>query len=307
MSTIILPDTLPSENDLFEQIMLTNETVWQNICKHDIEKWLQNFKGMVFSINYERRLALWLLTNYVYYNQHEVRHLCKVMFKGYLHNTLEKQTIEGATLKEKIKTILENTRFYYLGKPSESGAFILFYFRQENNLLLKYFLPNTDRLPNNITNIVYIDDVTISGSQAQKYFERDQSCAGRRNVLLTILATNDAIKRLHNIGLETLSCITLDDRSKCFSKVSNVFIDYMDNMDNCKTFALEYGKICLNNHPVKIDPLGYMSDAYTFGFFYNTPDNTLPIFWADTSGWTPIMKRYEKFPKGGLFDDERFI
>jgi len=29
------------------------------------------------------------------------------------------------------------------------------------------------------------------------------------------------------------------------------------------------------------------------GFFYNIPNNTLPIFWSDKYGWFPLFKRYE--------------
>jgi len=41
-------------------------------------------------------------------------------------------------------------------------------------------------------------------------------------------------------------------------------------------------------------PLGYANGQYTFGFFYNTPDNTLPLFWSSNAQWIPLMKRYEK-------------
>ena len=49
--------------------------------------------------------------------------------------------------------------------------------------------------------------------------------------------------------------------------------------------------------------LGYNNDAYAFGFFYNTPDNTLPIFWSDHGDWKPIMKRYDKkYTNGGYHE-----
>ena len=32
---------------------------------------------------------------------------------------------------------------------------------------------------------------------------------------------------------------------------------------------------------VKWNPLGYQDSELAFGFYYNIPDNTLPIFWAD--------------------------
>ncbi len=56
-----------------------------------------------------------------------------------------------------------------------------------------------------------------------------------------------------------------------------------------KQFVSHYGK----RIPF-VEPLGYENGEYTFGFFYNTPDNTLPIFWGQVNGWVPIIKRYHK-------------
>ena len=30
------------------------------------------------------------------------------------------------------------------------------------------------------------------------------------------------------------------------------------------------------------------------GTYYNTPNNTLPIFWSDENSWQPIFQRYNK-------------
>ena len=61
----------------------------------------------------------------------------------------------------------------------------------------------------------------------------------------------------------------------------------------------------------KIDsenPLGYKNGEYAFGFFYNTPDNTLPIFWGTNNGWCPIFKRYDKnYKRKNLEINERFL
>jgi len=54
--------------------------------------------------------------------------------------------------------------------------------------------------------------------------------------------------------------------------------------------------------------LGHSNGQYAFGFYYNTPNNTLPLFWSDQNGWIPIMKRYDKvYGKGGSFELGRFI
>ena len=57
---------IPTEEELLRQIMLTVENVWGNrLSSEDIGKWLSNFDGSVFPLYYERRLALYLLANFV--------------------------------------------------------------------------------------------------------------------------------------------------------------------------------------------------------------------------------------------------
>ena len=59
---------LPDEEILFNQIKKTLKIAWRiNISKERINEWLNNFNGDVYDIDYERRIALLLLTNFVYY------------------------------------------------------------------------------------------------------------------------------------------------------------------------------------------------------------------------------------------------
>jgi len=293
-----LDDSFPSEQELFKQIMLTNEAVWNNrLSKNDIENWLSNFKGEVFDISYERQLALWLLANFVFYNENEVRHLCKTLYREFIHQMLQREIKRGVfNIEDSLKQIYHTSRFYHLGKPGESGAFILYYFRHENKLPLQIFINRPEKLPSDVTNIIFIDDVTISGKQADKYLERETISydEDKTKILLTFFSTNEAVQLLGENDIQVISCIILDERSKCFSDNSSQFQACRGKLEDCKKFATIYGEKSLKFHSVSLHPLGFMHGEYTFGFFYNTPDNTLPIFWADNQGWKPIMKRYEK-------------
>lgn len=295
---------LPTEEELFKKVMLTNDFVWENkFNKDDIEKWLFNFKGNVFDIQYERQIALWLLSNFVYYNIAEVKHLCRTLFRDFIHyiliNENKKQTIE-----EGLDVILKESRFYPLGGAGESGAYLIYYFRQENKLH-KEMISQPDKLPH-IKNKIFVDDVTISGNQAEDYLK--EYIDDNKNIfLLTLISTDESVKLLEKKKVKVISCITLDERSKCFSEKSDIFNNYKHKLEDCKKFVIEYGKKSLSLHDGKISPLGYNSGEYMFGFFYNTPDNTLPIFWADNPGWKPIMKRYEKYTRSTFDDFGRFI
>lgn len=295
---------LPSEEELFKKLMLTSDIAWKkDFSKDDIEDWLSNFKGDVFDVAYERQIALWLLSNYVYYNMDEVKHLCKTLFRDFIHymliNEKKEQDIENS-----LKDILNESIFYPLGAAGESGAYIMYYFRQVNKLH-KEMIIQSDKLPN-IKNKIFVDDVTISGKQAEKYL-KEYIDVDKKIFLLTLISTYESIELLEKKNIKVISCIILDERSKCFSKKSDMFNGYENKLDDCKKFAIEYGGKSLILHDVKMPPLGYKDGEYTFGFFYNTPDNTLPIFWADNSNWKPIMKRYEKYTRSTFDDFGRFI
>lgn len=300
-----LLDILP-EDGVYKQIMLTNEMMWDNkFKKPKIEKWLSNFTGEVDDQYYEKRIALWLLLNYVYYNEKEVRHLCKSLFNKFIHLQLVQNIdILGKDIKTTLFNLLNNVCFSYLGQPSESSAYMLYYFRQENDLRTEYFPKNIEKLPKSVDTVIFIDDVTISGSQADKYLERD--CSENKNInnyfLLTLISTEEATKQIKQSEMEVMSCIQLDDHNKCFSANSLIFNNMEEHIEKGKKIAKEYGKSLWPRHP-----LGYKNGEYAFGFFYNTPDNTLPIFWSDVNGWNPLMKRHLKIPWRKEYGFGRFL
>ena len=41
-------------------------------------------------------------------------------------------------------------------------------------------------------------------------------------------------------------------------------------------------------------PLGFDDGQQAFGFYYNTPDNSLPVFWCESANWKSIFKRNHK-------------
>lgn len=155
---------IPTSEELLKQIMITIEVAWRNGLElSTIEKWLENFTGEALEDKEkERNLALWMLYNFTYYNEEEIKHLCKLMLKKYLHMTLQDNHVNI----EEINQILKDSKFIPLGRSSESGAYVLYLFRQENDLPVIFFGDEQENLKGQ--NVVFIDDVTLSGSQALK-------------------------------------------------------------------------------------------------------------------------------------------
>lgn len=289
---------------LMRIIRNTSIVAWQKeISEEKINNWLKNFDGSFFEqVEHERKLALWLLAHFTYYTMNDVKILCKSLFNQFLHIKLKEE--KNIDLNKSIDNIITNTVFVGLGNDSESGNNILYYFRQENNLKKDSFEIRPDK---RYQNIVYIDDVTISGDQALNYIQAQNILAD--NIYVAVLiATKDAFERLKKNQLkkiEPLSAMILDERDQAFSDCSYVFSDseIVKTKDVVKDFCTMYGKRAVKGWGyMEGHPRGFADGQYMFGFEYNTPDNTLPIFWGTGNGWTPLFKRYPK-----IFDEKEYI
>jgi hypothetical protein len=290
------------ENYLDEQhlkriVLDTSIVAWKRAVEEcDIEKWLDNFQGLCFKpVELERKIALWLLAHFTYYTLDDVRILCREMFDKYIHIKLLENSTDEMDLKETIEQILQRTLFTGLGNNSESGNNILYYFRQENQLpKLNFKIDNEKRY----SDIVYIDDVTLSGSQAISYIKANNLQAD--NIYFaTLMASETATKKIieETAQVKMISAMVLDERERAFAEESHIFSDTKISgiKSTVKTFCEYYGKIAITgDNDMQGCPLGYGNGQYLIGFAYNTPDNTLPIFWGTATGWNPIFKRYPK-------------
>ena len=300
----------PSEEDLLNIIMHTSTTGWEGeLVEKDIETWLENFKGEVYDIKLERLLALWLLSHFTYYNESEVKHLCRVLYKDLLHYILKETTTPGSNIEDTLKLFFSKSNIISAEETSGSGGFIAYIFRQENQLPIKQlFNFSLENIGDKIENVIVIDDVTLtSGKDGQMYnfWEKAKLKYPKKNFyLLTLVASESSCEFLSNtFDLKIVTTVKLDKRDKCFANESDVFSSFPNLIPIAKTFAEHYGK--------KIgitDPLGYKDGQFTFGFYYNTPDNTLPIFWGQINSWVPVLRRYHKNYRTLKFlNHERFI
>ncbi|NLN72533.1 MAG: hypothetical protein GX137_07120 [Thermoplasmatales archaeon] len=270
-------------------------TAWGNrIERPHLDRWLRNFDGSVLrNEGVEKKIALWLLINFTFYSDKEIRALCRYMYEDYIHSKLLQYDSVGFMSKDsitkKIQHIIDSTVFLPLGNPSESGTNILYFFRQENGLSKQSFVLSDGV---EYENAVFIDDVTISGSQASLYI-KDKCFNTKNNFILTFIATDEAIQYLSQEQTEfkLIYSILLDDRSKCFSTNSFVFSGIRSGciLSLAKKMCEGYGNLIFPSNP-----LGFGNGQYLFGFFYNTPDNTLPIIWGNVGKWMPIFPRYDK-------------
>ncbi|WP_418263663.1 hypothetical protein [Flavobacterium faecale] len=314
------------EENLNERILTLNKTVWENkISGIKITNWLNNFKN-----GDEKIMALYLLSEFMYFGETQMKVLLKTLYRDLFRYPLIKKIREskGHILDSKIieneyAKKLRETRFLGIGNPSESGGHLLYFFRQENNLSKRNFINSFEIAKEDnkgVTKIVFLDDFCGSGSQAtdKKYIEFiDEIKSLKKGIeidYLMLVATSNGMQKVidSNIFNDVNAVIKLDNSFKCFESDSR----YLKNMNlpftstDIKDFARSHGvKLMLDfwfNYGIKDyeelqkksfnDSLGFGDCQLLLGFNHNTPDNTLPIFWYDEQDfeWTPIFKRYNK-------------
>lgn len=308
---------LPSEELLLNTFHKTISTAWNignKIHQTNIDKWLNNFTGDALTTDalkkpdaatLEKQLALFLLCNFVYYNENEIRYLTRVMFEKYIHCCIESEMITDVD-DSKINILLKKTQFTPLGRISESSSYLLYHFRQENDLSKENFAENSS-----IENIVFVDDFAITGTQAciyiKDYIKKNKDkLANKKIYILLIIATENAKREFAQLNeVIILPCITMDDKSKAFSDTSIVFERFKpEYKELAKKMCEYYGRKLVD---AGVSPLGFGNDGYLFGAYYNIPDNTLPIFWSNKNDWNYLFKRYNKKYFGGVSLGGRYV
>lgn len=273
---------------------------WNDCIKlNDIEEWLDNFQGKVFDVDNEKILALMLLNNFIYLSHNEVLHLCRVIFYEYMHTI----AVEGQDYNK----VINHTTFYPIGNPSESSSLVMYFFRIANDIPKDRF-DYYPRVANNENRVVFIDDISSSGQQAGKYIKKYLETHGAEKKYIsymTLIGTKEAAKIFKELNVNFKSACLLDSRMKLFSDNSYTKFNNDERIILCK-FVKDY------KNEVNWCPLGYKNSELALGFYYNVPDNCLPIFWSEHDRWKSIFKRFHKKynsnQKGEVFNDrDKFI
>ena len=291
-----------SSNDLEEQIRAISHSAWNGQLEMlTLNSWLGNFTGEFFeNKTAEQNLALWLALHFVFYTDQDIRSLSRNLWWKFVHQKMEEYSSSGfmkdKTLDEKYQYIIENTRICPLGNCGGSGTNVCYFFRQSNGLKKEMFGLNGDKFEY----LILVDDATVSGHQAMECLEDYKLISCESKYVLNYIST---VKAKEYIGDSAclISSIELDDKSKCFDENSYVFSRHKSWISVAKRMCKYYGE--------KLDPrnpLGYRRGQYAFGFYYNIPNNSLPIFWGTLGGWVPLFNRYfsDHDAMGDLFDEK---
>ncbi|WP_417445462.1 hypothetical protein [Kangiella sp.] len=314
-------------DELKTKIVSLNIYAWGNIHHWDeIEDWINNFNNSDIDFTDKHRAnLLHLLSHFLYFGSSEMRELLKSLYRDFFQRERIKEirkengdTKDLALVSTKYEEVLNLTRFYGIGNPSESGTHLLYYFRQENNISKKLFSHSgeifdiksySDSTKTEVSlsdlsikHYVFLDDFAGSGQQAVRYSNQKNLIKNIKTFnpeavisYFALVATEDGLSKIKSkCDFDFVDAVCILDKSfKCFSKnarqfiVDNKYIDKELTKDLCES----------NGRLLSTKPLGFGDGQILLSFNHNTPNNTLPVFWSsgnENKPWKPIFKRYLK-------------
>ncbi|MCI1057051.1 phosphoribosyltransferase-like protein [Stenotrophomonas maltophilia] len=316
-------------HELTSKLQALSDHAWDSEVRWPvIDAWRNNFVGTHGGAD-EERYSLFMLTKFMYFSKNLMREMLKSLYRDKFEGP-EVQRIRrnfGGTLDSQLvrghyEQHLRHTRFIGVGNPSESGAHLLYYFRQINGLSKDLFSdfhrafsarvgPASGRSAGvtvsyeprdaDISNYVFFDDLVGSGSQVAGYLTNElaalrSSHPNIRLQFLSLFATTEGLERLNSPKLfdgQASTLFEMDGTFKAFEANSRYF-------KGCPAwFDIGVARNMVSLYGESLFPgrgLGYKDGQLLMGFTHNTPDNVPCIFWSPgrDGKWNPVFLRYDK-------------
>lgn len=240
------------EAEFLNAIQALNTCVWRDrVDTPTIEQWLKEFGTDCQPGTPGRLHALYLLSRFTYFGDQEVRALLRALYRDHFRYPIVTEirrqagdTRDEDVLRAGFALELSQTRFLGMGNPSESGAHLLYHYRQENELPTKRFIsPHeifdlTQKEPvladPKITRYVFIDDFCGSGIQGVRYSRAlmqriseaaEQAGVKPRIAYHVLVGTTKGLQRVRTEAkFDEISCVLeRDETFRAFTKASRYF------------------------------------------------------------------------------------
>ncbi len=247
-----------------------------DLSEKDYKKWINQFEDD------EQKYINKLIENFNYFSLRRLQVNLKQLYEKIL---------------KEIHSV-NNTIFVPVGYVVKSGSVVAYFFKKINKLRENHFLPYSElneKSLKNVTNLVFIDDFIGSGQQClnvhQNLIEKlNQIGIKPKLIYATIVGYNEGIKLIQN----NTSFIPISQNIYSIEDLpfhnNSTFFDNEEERNRAKEIVKKYGK---NLYPKY--PLGYKGNSSLLGFFYSTPNNTLPIFWSSQNNWIPLLTRGDDY------------
>lgn len=243
-----------------------------------IDKWLQAFPEE------EHPFLLELLMQFYYYSEERIKEKVVQLYDAFM------KRYQG-DMEEVIYTKMIKEQ----GVACSDILFISFWMQNnimyscaENNIL---GLLEAEQIPKEL---VVVDDYSGTGKTFIKTVDRmlqvNDLVQDANFYFLTLHITHRAVQQIEeyakNVGI-SIDIISLDYSDEAFKK------NYIYNEIEAEQKKRYYTELC-SKHMIKKYVLGFEDVSSLVAFHYNTPNNTLGIFWQDLMDFTALFPRKEK-------------
>lgn len=261
----------------------------ERVCNFNekVYEWLNQVKQK------EQKYLMDLLSRFEYYDRVKIRDTFKSLYEEY----------------KRIEPEYQDT--IYLPVASKGGVVngateLINLFQRVGNISkkriayqIKEFYDNYDI--NDIKNIVLIDDIIGSGTTTKYFIEhlRDKYpgfIENKKIYIMAIVLLDKGVNVIKSFAVENklnIEFIRTNYHQKAFSP------NYIFPEKNVYIARRAIEKLEKMIAKRGVDVLGYKKSQALLAFYYNTPNNTLSIFWClnEKCDWKPLIKRYEN-PEG---------
>lgn len=248
-----------------------------------LEEWLAQFDG-----DGERLLALRLLEQVRLFTLSDVRQALQA-----LHGKLASQPGFDAA----------RTRYTSFAE-GKSGGLVQYFYRTSNHLHHRLGvdwsdlvgpLASADDTPAADT-LIIVDDTIGTGREAAWYFEQAAPALARwrRKCFLALVGFREGLEMLAQAAPD-MEVYCAEVHEKLFDPRHTVFTE--TEKQDISAMLCRYGERVYppSRYGPIATPYGYRDGQALLAYFYNTPSNTLPIFWSVENGWKPILQRFDSY------------
>ena len=239
-----------------------------NITDSEIEAWLGQFEPD------ERPLIARLLDGFIYLNFNRTRSLAIELCDQ---------------LRLKLGDAFAKAWYLSMGGPAKSGGLVAYFYRTLNQISSDRFLSYmaVGEQVRAGDPVVMLDDLLASGHQALSEWKRDGNLFHGHPTFLATLVSCETGRTFveERSELESISALHLNRSDEPLASTSTLFPD-MAERDRLRNILEKYGRALSPTNP-----LGYSGSGLLLAFEHSTPDNSLPIFWAATAEWKPLLAK----------------
>ena len=243
-----------------------------------IDMWLQAFPAE------NHAFLLELLMQFYYYSEERIKDKVVELYAAFL------KEYQGDTNEVVYTKIIKEQ-----GVACSDILFITFW--MQNNLMYSCAQNNilnlleAEQIPKEL---VVVDDYSGTGKtfikSVNKMLQVNGLVKDTHFYFLTLHITQRAVRQIEEyakvVGIN-IKIVTLDYSDETFKN------DYIYNAIDAEQKKRYYGEIC-KKHKVDRNALGFEDVASLVSFHYNTPNNTLGLFWQDLIDFAALFPRKKK-------------